>query len=218
VTTRALLVDLDDTLYDYQAAEPPAREGLLARLAEELGLAPGEAARLWDVSRAAVKSRLGDCGSAHSRLLYLSELVHAAGRPDRLGRVRVWERAFWEELIRSARLRPGARELLEGWRGRGGRVAVVTDLTLEVQLWKLEAFGLLPLVDVVAASEEVLQDKPAPWLFLLAMERLGVVARDCVLVGDSPSKDGAGARELGIPYFEVRSDRDFARVSGELLR
>jgi HAD superfamily hydrolase (TIGR01549 family) len=152
-----------------------------------------------------VKKRLGERASSHSRLLYLADLVHRVGRPDALVRVRAWERCFWEALIGSATVRPGARELLVGFRARGGRVAITTDLTLEVQLWKLEAFGLAPFVDALAASEEVPSDKPATELFLLGAERIGVPIEACVVVGDSPAKDGEGARRLGLRYLQSRS-------------
>jgi len=211
---RGLLLDLDDTLYDYAPAEAHARGVVLEAVAATLGLPRGEVERLWDGAKKKVKGRLGARGSAHSRLLYLTEIVHAASRVDALGHVRAWERTFWGEFLQQATLRPGARALLEGFRARGGKVAIVTDLTLEVQLWKLEAFGLFGLIDALAVSEEVAHEKPAADLFLLAIERLGVSREACVVVGDNPEKDGEGARALGLPYFQALSSE---RPGGEGL-
>ncbi|MDI6808613.1 MAG: HAD-IA family hydrolase [Candidatus Eisenbacteria bacterium] len=214
---RALLLDLDDTLYEYRFPEEQARAKLLRLVEVELNLGQPEVNCLWEESRMAVKERLGARASAHSRLLYLSELVHRSGRSDLLPRVRSWERTFWEEFIGKASLRTGARELILAWHARGGKTAIVTDLTLEVQLWKLESFGLLALIDVLAASEEVPEDKPAAEVFLLAMERLGVQAEDCMIMGDSPAKDGAAAHTLGIPFLHVNSQESLQKAIVELL-
>ncbi|WP_394821080.1 HAD family hydrolase [Pendulispora albinea] len=202
---RALLLDLDDTLYDYAPVERRARAWLLAQVAGDLKLPLGEVESLFDAARAKVKERVGKVAASHSRLLYVSELVYAANRPDALRLVRGWERGFWETYLRAATLRAGARELLVGWRAQGNKVAMVTDLILEVQLSKLEAFGLFELVDVLVASEEVAREKPARDPFELAIQRLGVPKEACVVVGDSVHRDGEGARAMGLPYLRAQS-------------
>src|SRR5262249_55078001 len=126
-------------------------------------------------------------------------------------------RAYWSAYLDAAKLRPGAIELLQGFRARGGKVALVTDQVLEIQLWKCERLGLFPHIDAIAASEEVTRDKPAPEVFRLAMARLGLAASECVMIGDHPSKDGAGARELGIAYHHVVSSEHPERGGRSLL-
>jgi len=59
----------------------------------------------------------------------------------------------------------------------GGRRAVFTAT--------LRATGLGWLFDAVVTIDEVRHGKPAPDLFLLAAERLGVVPCDCVVYEDS---------------------------------
>ncbi|MFO0669372.1 MAG: HAD family hydrolase [Polyangiaceae bacterium] len=199
-----LLVDLDDTLYSYAPAAHAAEAVAFARVASDTGVAEADVRAAFSHARKAVKARLGATGSAHSRLLYFAELAHALGRVDRLDRVRSWDRAYWSAFLETATLRAGALDLLRGVRARGGKVAIVSDLTLEIQLWKLEHFGLASHVDALVISEEVPADKPRPEAFMLAMTRLGGVrAEDCVMVGDADDKDGAGARALGIRYFKV---------------
>lgn len=201
--TRALLLDLDDTLYDYAPAESAARARVLTRVAEDLGRPADEVERAWASARKTVKARLGNTGAAHARLMYLAEL---AGRlRGGVDRVRGWERLYWTTFLGQATLRPGARPLLERWRAAGHKVAIVTDLTLETQLWKLEAFDLFGLVDAVVASEEVGIEKPALAPFELALQRLGLDTTGAVVIGDSVKKDGGGAAALGVPYFQARS-------------
>lgn len=223
LTPRAMLIDLDDTLYDYHPAEQVARRWVLDQLALALGASPEAVRRLWTVSREAVKLRVGPRGASHSRLLYLHEAIHRAGRLDLLGQVRVWERGFWRTFLANAKLRDGARELLLGWRRCGRRVALVSDLTLEIQLWKLEHFDLLGLFDAVVVSEEVETDKPGDAIFRLAAERLGVPLSCCLVVGDSAERDVEGAKRLGLPYVWISPSggkpggRSLVEVAQELI-
>ncbi|HMU40444.1 MAG TPA: HAD-IA family hydrolase [Pseudomonadota bacterium] len=220
---RAMLLDLDDTLYDYHPAEQVARRYVLAQLVDALGQSAETVRRFWDASRQAVKQRVGPCGASHSRLLYLHELVHRAGRLDLLGQVRAWERGFWRTFLAHAQLRPGARELLVGWRRCGHGLALVSDLTLDIQLWKLEHFDLLGFFDAVVVSEEVATDKPGAAIFQLAAARLGVPLSCCIVVGDSAERDVEGAKRLGLPYVRVKpssGDADgqtLVEVAQELL-
>lgn len=49
--------------------------------------------------------------------------------------------------------------------------------------------------------------KPEPPLFAMACERLGVPAKDCVMVGDRPDTDVAGAIQAGMRAALVRTGR-----------
>jgi len=202
---RGLLADLDDTVYDYLPAHRAGMAAAVPAIAHALGLTPAAAEKAWNGGRDTVKGRLGATASSHSRLLYLAELAHAAGRADALAAVRGWDRAYWTAFLDAARLRPFAIELFAGFRASGGKVAIVTDLMLDVQLWKLEKFGLFPHIDALVASEEVPRDKPAPEIFQLALARLGLRADECVMIGDHAKKDGQGALALGIPFHQVVS-------------
>ncbi len=201
-----ILLDLDDTLYACAPAEAAAAAAVVSEIAAALGMTPAAVDAAWSSARQAVKQRIDGRGSSHARLLYAAELVHAVGRPDALAKVRGWERTYWQAFLRAATLRPRALAFLQTARAAGAKVAIVSDLTLEVQLWKLETFGVLPLIDALVTSEEVPLDKPASAIFELAISRLGAEKSACVMVGDHDDKDGEGARRLGIPYFKIAKD------------
>lgn len=50
----------------------------------------------------------------------------------------------------------------------------------------LEVIGVADLFSAVVTQEDVVNCKPAPDIFLLAAEKLGVPAKDCLVVEDSP--------------------------------
>lgn len=205
---RVVLLDLDDTLYACRPGDAAGLGAVVAAVAGAAERSPADIERAYADARRAVKARIDGRGSSHARLLYIAELVHALGRPDLLSRVREWERLFWSTYLAAVRLRPRAIPFIERVRAAGGKVAIVTDLTVEVQLWKLAAFGLFPYLDALAVSEEVPLDKPAEAIFELALTRLGAKAEQAIMVGDHDGKDGEGARRLGIPFFKIAHDDD----------
>jgi HAD superfamily hydrolase (TIGR01509 family) len=81
-----------------------------------------------------------------------------------------------------------AREL----RARGVPVAVASSSPRERLQRTLGRAGLLDAFDVVVAGDEVEHGKPAPDMFLLAAERLGVEPSACVVIEDSPPGVQAG--------------------------
>ncbi len=56
----------------------------------------------------------------------------------------------------------------------------------------VNALGLEQTLDVVLAREDVNNGKPAPDIYLLAAETLGVEPQDCVVIEDSPNGVRAG--------------------------
>jgi HAD superfamily hydrolase (TIGR01509 family) len=81
-----------------------------------------------------------------------------------------------------------AREL----RARGVPVAVASSSPRERLHRTLGRAGLLEAFDVTVAGDEVSRGKPAPDMFLLAAERLGVDPASCVVIEDSPPGVQAG--------------------------
>ncbi len=207
---RGLLLDLDDTLYEYAPCERAAREALFARTHALFGT-PREAFEArFSAARKSVKDRC-DTPSGHGRLLYVTELLHglfeATGARDAspLAHARELEEAYWSAYLDTMELRPFAHGLLDELRARGMKIAIVTDLTLDIQLQKLAKLDLFRRIDALVASEEVGADKPARAAFALGAARLGVPLEACAVVGDNVEKDGAGAEALGIPYFRART-------------
>ncbi|MBX8500061.1 HAD-IA family hydrolase [Pseudomonas lijiangensis] len=66
------------------------------------------------------------------------------------------------------------------------RWAMVTSAPLALAQARMGAAGLT-LPDIVITAEDVTQGKPAPDGFLLAAQRLGVAAQDCLVFEDAPA-------------------------------
>ena len=100
--------------------------------------------------------------------------------------------------------RPGARELLADCRAAGAPTALVT---MSWRRFATEVVEALPpsSFDVLVVGDDVTRGKPHPDPYLLAAERLGVDAADCLAVEDSPtgvaSALAAGCTVLAVPHM-----------------
>ena len=92
-----------------------------------------------------------------------------------------WRRCETQPLL------PGVADRLAEARALGlGTAVASSSLARWVMPW-LERHGLATLFDVVCTRDDVAAVKPAPDLFLLAAERLGVRPENCVVFEDSPN-------------------------------
>ena len=86
------------------------------------------------------------------------------------------------------------------------RLGLVSDGYVEVQKRKLAALGLTPCFDVLVFSDEWGQEawKPNSWPFGVVLERMSIRGPEAVYVGDNPAKDFLGARQVGMWTVRVR--------------
>ena len=108
------------------------------------------------------------------------------------------------ERITPQHLLPGARELLENLRAAGIPVAVASSSKNACQV--LERLGILPLLKAVVDGSEVAAAKPAPDLFFLAAQKLGIAPGACIVVEDAQAgvvaAHAGGMQCIGIGSLE----------------
>lgn len=96
---------------------------------------------------------------------------------------------------------PDTVEVLNGLKSQGIRTAVVSNIAFDVRP-AFVAVGADAYVDEYVLSFEVGAVKPNAAIFATALDKLGVVASDALMVGDSEEADG-GARTLGCGFALV---------------
>jgi len=139
---------------------------------------------------------------AEMGLLVSDEFTHACcgcgrnGLPDVIRRFfpdadaptyaeRVIELAFETQLAAIPVLKPGVLEMLAKCRAKGVRTAVASSSSRDVVEHNLSAAGLTDLFDAIVTGSEVAHGKPAPDIFLLAAERIGIAPTDCAVFEDA---------------------------------
>ncbi len=121
-----------------------------------------------------------------------------------------------ERVQRKVPWRPGARERLADLRKAGVPCGLVT------MSWKRFADAVVKALppgsfDVVITGDEVSRGKPHPEPYLAAADALGVRAKDCVAIEDSPtgvrSAVAAGCRTFAVPnVVDIEPGRGYTVV------
>lgn len=191
---KAVIFDIDNTLYDYDAAHAVAFQALTRYAQHRLGVAPEAFEVLHQRANQLLQARTGgDCAAIHNRLIRYQILLEELGKP--ILHAPVMEHLYWNTLIDAAVPSPGALDCLERLHQAGLRLGVGTNMTANWQYAKLERLNLLPKLDFVVTSEEVSHEKPSPRFFQLCQEKAGCSASSCAFVGDNWSKDIEGAKQ-----------------------
>ncbi|MGM9537756.1 MAG: HAD family hydrolase [Candidatus Onthomonas sp.] len=213
---KAVLFDIDNTLYSYDRAHAVAYARLLDYGASRLGLDQDAFQRLHKEAMAQVNAVLGiPCASMHNRLLRYQRMLELAGLPLHPHALEM-ESLYWDTLIDAAQPSPGALPCLEALKAAGYTIGVGTDMTLDYQLKKLTRMEMLPYIDFVVTSEEVLAEKPEAKLFLRCAEKAGAAPEQCLFIGDSLKKDVAGARAVGMDALWYQPDPELAARNPEV--
>lgn len=108
---------------------------------------------------------------------------------------------YLDEMPKQTILMPYAAEVLEKLKERGCRMALITNGFKEVQYTKLINSGIDKYFDAVMISEEQGVHKPSPIIFKRALEAIGGVKSETLMVGDDFVNDIEGAMIFGIDQF-----------------
>lgn len=184
-SSRAILMDIDDTLLD--SSEAQARVWL--QVLHDFGYA---------VDYPQVRARIG---LGPDRMLRdLCGVSEASPRAQRLLPVR--ELLLRENYLYTARGVPGAPELLRRLQAANVKLAVVTAAPRSEAFALLGAARLLADFDHVICKEDVAHTKPAPDGILLALQRMGVHPSHATFLASS-TYDVEAANAAGVRCLEL---------------
>lgn len=121
---------------------------------------------------------------------------------------------------------PGAAKLIESLHHAGARIAVASGSNHTYIGIVLATLRLSDFFEVITSNYDVPHPKPAPDIFLLAAQKLGVEPADCVVIEDGIS-GMKGAKAAGMKCIALVKDDDeypadlvvksFAEVSVEKI-
>ncbi|MFK0257137.1 HAD family hydrolase [Streptomyces sp. NPDC090445] len=195
---RAVLWDIDDTLFDYTGADTA---GLARRLAEE-GLdgrygSPEKALALWREATARHWDRFA-AGEVTFRGQRRDRVRDFLGEPA-MGdeEADAWFDRYVEHYKAAWTVFPDVVPALDALAGRY-RHGVLSNSSSVNQDPKLRALGLRERFEVLVCAAELGVSKPEEAAFHAACEALGLPPGDTAYVGDQPEIDARGARDAGM--------------------
>lgn len=211
---RAVIFDIDNTLYSYDNCHIVAWDALCRYAQQNLGMSREQFTRSHTAAAETVAQRLGaPCAALHDRLLRYQVLLEENGLA--LGHALPMSERYWDTLIAAATPAPGIMQCLSALKQAGYILGIGTDMTIDVQLKKLNALKMLQFFDFIVSSEEVLAEKPSQKLFQCCAHKAGVPAEQCLFVGDHLKKDIQGAENAGMTPVWYCPDEDQARAHPE---
>jgi membrane protein len=111
---------------------------------------------------------------------------------------------FKGEYLERVRPFPHARDLIARVRETGRTVVLASSASGEELKHYCALLDIADLVDASTTIDDVGNSKPAPDIFSVARDKVGVEAADVVVVGDAPY-DMDAARRCGMARVAVRS-------------
>ena len=200
---KTVIFDLDNTLYDYDAAHAPAFAAVTAYVRREFGIPAVRFAELHAEAQRTLVERCGaNCAASHNRLIRYQILLEGQRLP--IGHAPTMNALYWSTLMDAMRANPGALEALKALKARGLVVGIGTNMTADCQFEKLRRLGMMPFVDFIVTSEEVTAEKPDRKLFDCCVEKAGCAAAECAFVGDNLKADALGAIAAGMRGIWLR--------------
>ena len=122
---------------------------------------------------------------------------------------------YQEVKLREIVTYPGVAETLAVLSRHGFPLALVTDAHQRDAVPRLEKIALLNRFDCVVTHDMTWQKKPSVVPFLYALQRLGADPPGTIVIGDSPRRDIAPARSLGMRTVYARYGDRFSQTRGD---
>ena len=95
-----------------------------------------------------------------------------------------WNRMAYDIYVNEVPLKPGVLEFLQYLKKQGIRTGIATSNSKELLMAVLESLGIAEYFDELHTSCEVEKGKPAPDIYLLVAEKLGVKPENCLVFED----------------------------------
>lgn len=205
---RAVLFDLDNTLYDYSPVHKKALtkaykifNGQIQKISKE------KFTRLFNLSKIEIHQELSGTASSHNRVLYFQRLVEKTHNTIDPKIILTLYEAYWRTFLENMKLKKGVLETLKSLKKLDIKIVLVSDLTTNIQLRKIHKLKITPYIDFLVTSEEAGSEKPHLIMFLLALKKLNLLPEEVIFVGDDKNKDISGANAAGMDTIWITQKR-----------
>jgi len=191
---KALLIDMDDTLFEERTYVDSGFRAVAAFLEAERDLPA-------DYSLPSMRAffDLEGRGRVFDRIIERFEIRGAEGLVNACIK-------HYRNHVPQVELYPGVRSCLKDL-SQSYKLGLVSNGLPLMQQRKLDALAISDLFDTVVFCDGIDAPKPSATGVLQAMTELGVSAEQVMMIGDNPDTDGAAAAAACIPFVRVKSER-----------
>lgn len=194
---RAVLFDLDNTLFDFNTAHKQSLLALAEYGESRFDIPARRFLLAYQQADKQLKKEQPMAAACHNRIIIAQRMLEQLGLPSMVTPLELYE-TYWGTMLRSIKPREGAVELLSRLHRQRIRTGICTDMTTHIQHRKIAALGLAGYLDAMVTSEEAGVEKPNPKIFYDCMNKLNVKPNEALFIGDSFERDVCGAHAAGI--------------------
>lgn len=187
---KAIIFDLDNTLVDFMRMKNNAVEAAIKAMIDAGLDYP------YDTIKAKIDEIYKEKGIEYQQV-FDQLLNHFTGRIDfkiLSAGIVAYRTAREAELNTYPKVIPTLITLIK----MGIKLGVVSDAPSREAWLRLSYIGLHHIFDAIVTFDDSRERKPSPVPFNLALERLGVEAKDALMVGDWAERDVVGAKSVGM--------------------
>lgn len=202
---KAIIFDLDNTLVDFMLLKERAIEAAINAMIDS-GLDID-----FDKAKKLIDEIYNEEGIEYQQV-FDKMLIRLHGKVDHkiLSAGIVAYRAAREAALKPyPKVFPTLVELIK----YGLKLAVVSDAPAREAWLRLSYINFQHLFDVVVTYEDTFQKKPSPAPFNLALQRLGLKADECLMIGDWAERDVVGAKAVGMKTVFARYGDTFNTIN-----
>ena len=203
--TKAVLIDLDNTLYHYDSCHAKAIKKCYSDYKKSFNHFASftDFYNFYRQKRDGTTKRLSPTGACRSRLLTFQEMFEDLNIDSAWELAAKYDEIYWSNLIENITIAKDALEFLEKCKKLQISVCIVSDMIAGIQIRKLKKLGINNYVKYLVTSEEAGVEKPNSQIFKRALAKLDLESKEVIMIGDSEDKDIKGAQNLGIKSYKV---------------
>lgn len=215
---KAVIYDIDDTLYDLNSLFGGAEEALCREASSRFSVPPETFRTVFRDTMKEIRCNIPEevrsltgsgiqIATEHDRLVRVSLALNHFGFPLFPHSLELYE-VYWNYVLDHMVNEPYILPTLQELRRRGYIIGIGSNMTSRIQYLKVQKTGAGPYVDFMVVSEETVVDKPDPRFFALAAAKADreyrrrhagkCLPEECLFIGDNYRLDFQGARNAGL--------------------
>lgn len=205
---KGILLDIDNTLYDYENCHTYAMEKCIELMKFKFQVDKSEFIESFLISRKKIHQRLKNTAASHNRLLYFQGVFEILGINSLNHSLELYN-CYWDNFIEKIEPFEGIHPIFQKY---DGKICFVTDLTAHIQFRKLRKLKLNNTNNFMVTSEEAGVEKPNKEIFHLALKKLNLRIDEVCMIGDNFEKDIIGASNLNMDTIWINFDKQIQNV------
>ena len=213
------MFDLDNTIYNYEPCRLAAETAFFSYAYSSVGVNINESRKAFNSARLRVHARVKGA-SKHDRRLYFIEYLRVLGLKSDPQFVTEANNHYWSAYFEKMELANDVESFIIRARLRDVSIALVTDLTIEIQYRKLLLLNIHHLFDIIVTSQETELEKDSNQPYKLLVSNIIEKAKLTTVwfIGDSlqdfPQKFPARNISFFIsPFSDLKKQKNMVKLN-----